>query len=216
MSNHGAPAAGARRIPVTVIGDDPLTRAGLIAHLQSGPDIDLRPATPDGDHRPGVAVVATDRVDRAAVGRLRALSSGWKAVLIVAHLREPELLRALDADVFAILLRHDVTPDRLLRAVRASARHDRDLPADAVGHLVDVVVRLRRADPAGRDDERPPTQRELDVLRLIAEGMETREVAAHLSFSERTVKNVLYGVTARYGLRNRTHAVAHVLREGYL
>ncbi|GAA0242643.1 response regulator transcription factor [Cryptosporangium japonicum] len=216
MSRHGAPADGARRIPVTVLGDDPLTRAGLIAHLRSGPDVDLRAAHPGEDHRPGVAVVAADRVDRAAIGRLTALSSGWTVVLIVAHLREPELLRALDAGVPAILLRHEVTPDRLLRAVRAAARHDRDLPSGAVGQLVDAVVRLRRAGPAGPDDERPPSPRELDVLRLLAEGLETREVAARLSFSERTVKNVLAGVTARYGLRNRTHAVAHALREGYL
>lgn len=216
MTSPGASATGAPRIPVVVFDDDPLTRAGLIAHLRSGPDIDVYAAAPEDERPGGVAVVTADRIERTTAVRLRTLGTTWDVVLIVSHLREPELLRALDAGVPAILFRHEVTAERLLRAVRAAARHDRDLPADAVGQLVDAVVRLGRGGHVRIDDLHPPTARELDVLRLLADGLETREVAARLAISERTVKNVLYGVTARFGLRNRTHAVAHALREGYL
>jgi DNA-binding NarL/FixJ family response regulator len=58
--------------------------------------------------------------------------------------------------------------------------------------------------------------REIDVIRLVAEGLDTREVAAKLCYSERTVKNVLHGMMLRLQLRNRAHAVAYAAREGYL
>ena len=58
--------------------------------------------------------------------------------------------------------------------------------------------------------------REIEVLRLIAEGYDTTEVAKALSYSERTVKNVLHDVTSRLQLRNRSHAVAYALREGLI
>lgn len=58
------------------------------------------------------------------------------------------------------------------------------------------------------------SDREIAVLRLLAQGMSTREVARALSWSERTIKNVVYDLTTRHGLRNRTHAVAVAVRAG--
>ena len=60
------------------------------------------------------------------------------------------------------------------------------------------------------------TQREADVLRLLAEGCDTAEVGRRLFYSERTVKNIIHDVTARLELRNRTHAVAYAIREGLI
>ncbi len=60
------------------------------------------------------------------------------------------------------------------------------------------------------------SQREADILRLIADGLDTAEIATTLSYSERTVKNVIYGVTHRLKLRNRSHAVAYALRAGMI
>jgi DNA-binding NarL/FixJ family response regulator len=56
--------------------------------------------------------------------------------------------------------------------------------------------------------------READVLRLLAEGLGTPEIAARLNYSERTVKNIIHGVLTRWSLRNRAHAVAFALRNG--
>lgn len=58
--------------------------------------------------------------------------------------------------------------------------------------------------------------RERDVLVLFAEGHSTREVAQQLCYSERTIKNVLQEMTTRFGLRNRTQAVAWALRNGWI
>lgn len=60
------------------------------------------------------------------------------------------------------------------------------------------------------------SHREIDVIKLVAEGLETREIAAKLCYSERTVKSVLQGMMLRLNLRNRAHAVAYAAREGYL
>lgn len=54
------------------------------------------------------------------------------------------------------------------------------------------------------------------MIKLVAEGLETREIAAKLCYSERTVKSVLQGMMLRLNLRNRAHLVAYAAREGYL
>ena len=60
------------------------------------------------------------------------------------------------------------------------------------------------------------SDREVDVLRLVAEGYDTGEIARRLAFSERTIKSVLHDVTTRLQLRNRAHAVAFAVREGFI
>jgi DNA-binding NarL/FixJ family response regulator len=196
--------------------DDPLIHAGLTCLLRSSPLIDVRDAARAGEDPDGVAVLFAERMGRLALTALRRLSRTGRVVLIVARLDEQQLLRALDSGVSAILFRHQVSQERLVDAVRAAVRHDPDLPPDAIGHLVNAVQRMRHEVPDPGEAAAPPTDREMDVLRLLADGLETREIAERLTISERTVKNVLHGVTVRYRLRNRTHAVAHALREGYL
>ena len=60
------------------------------------------------------------------------------------------------------------------------------------------------------------TEREIEVLRLVAEGLDTAEIADKLAYSERTIKNVIHDITSRLCLRNRTHAVAWAVREGLI
>ncbi|MFG1924706.1 response regulator transcription factor [Cryptosporangium sp. NPDC048952] len=212
-----APESDRSRIPVTIHCDDPLTRAGLLSHLRTDPLVEPfdAAARPGVGAVGGVAVVLAERVDDLGAARLRRIALNKRVVLVVERLREPELLRALETGVTAIVLRHEATPERLAAAVRSAARGDRDLPSDLLGQLVDVVNRMRR-EPATGTGAHPPTERELEVLRLLAEGWETRAIAEKLAYSERTVKNVLQGLNARFQLRNRTHAVAYALREGYL
>jgi DNA-binding NarL/FixJ family response regulator len=214
-SRPDGPRPDPNRIPVTIHCDDPLTRAGLLSHLRGDPLIE--PFDVSVGAVGGVAVVLAGRLDDLDVARLRRLALNKRVVLVVERMREPELLRALDSGVTAIVLRSDATPERLAAAVRAAARGDRDLPSDLLGQLVDAVNRMRRESADGLlPGAQQLTDRELDVLRLLADGWETRAIAAKLAYSERTVKNVLAGLNARFQLRNRTHAVAYAFREGYL
>ena len=60
------------------------------------------------------------------------------------------------------------------------------------------------------------TDREIKVLKLLADGQDTAEVGRRLFYSERTVKNIVHDVTSRLNLRNRTQAVAYALRQGLI
>ena len=60
------------------------------------------------------------------------------------------------------------------------------------------------------------TDREIKVLKLLAEGLDTAEVGRRLFYSERTVKNIVHDVTSRLNLRNRTQAVVYALRQGLI
>ena len=94
-----------------------------------------------------------------------------------------------------------------------AARH----AALRLGRLLEQMGRLQRQvlNPRGLT-LLGLTAREIEVLRLVADGFENREIADKLSYSERTVKNVLHDITTRLQLRNRAHAVAYALRHGLL
>ncbi|MBR8639392.1 response regulator transcription factor [Streptomyces tuirus] len=205
------------RIPVAVHAPDPISRAGALSQLRRFPEVELREESGSG---PGtVALLIEDVLDDTALTRLRRLvrSEGARAVLVVAALRESELLDVIECGVGAIVWRREATATRLVQAVLAAARGDGDLPADLLGRLINQVGTLHRS-AAGRPGAPASgmTAREVDVLRLVAEGLDTGEIASKLSYSERTVKNVMHGLTTRLHLRNRAHAVAHALREGYI
>ncbi|MER7057310.1 LuxR C-terminal-related transcriptional regulator [Streptomyces sp. NPDC000351] len=204
-----------RRVPVAVSAPDPISREGAVSQLRRHPEIDLRE-----DSGPGtVALLVEDALDEAALTRLRRIvrSEGARAVLVIGTIRESELLDVVECGVGAIVWRHEATAHRLVQAVLAASRGDGDLPADLLGRLISQVGTLHRG-AAGRPGA--PSlglaPREVDVLRLVAEGLDTGEIAGKLSYSERTVKNVMHGLTTRLHLRNRAHAVAYALREGYI
>lgn len=214
------------RIPVLVHASDPITREGALSQLRRRPEITLREPAPAGpadgtaEVAPGtVTVLISDTLDDAAVTRLRRVRrvEGASAVLVVRTLREAQLLDVLGYGIGAIVWRHEATEERLVRAVMAAARGDGDLPADLLGRLINQVSTLHGA-AAGRTGS--PTAglspREVDVLRLVAEGLGTAEIASRLAYSDRTIKNILHEVTTRLHLRNRAHAVAFALREGYI
>ncbi|MCX5037055.1 MULTISPECIES: response regulator transcription factor [Streptomyces] len=210
-----APGIVDRRVPVAVSAPDPISREGAVSQLRRHPEIDLREESGPGT----VALLIEDALDEAALTRLRRIvrSEGARAVLVTGTIRESELLDVVECGVGAIVWRHEATAHRLVQAVLAASRGDGDLPADLLGRLISQVGTLHRG-AAGRPGA--PSlglaPREVDVLRLVAEGLDTGEIAGKLSYSERTVKNVMHGLTTRLHLRNRAHAVAYALREGYI
>ncbi|MFF9454680.1 helix-turn-helix transcriptional regulator [Streptomyces flaveolus] len=203
------------RVPVAVSAPDPISREGAISQLRRHPEVDLREESGPGT----VALLIEDALDETALTRLRRIvrSEGARAVLVVGAIRETELLDVVECGVGAIVWRHEATAHRLVQAVLAASRGDGDLPADLIGRLISQVGTLHRG-AAGRPGA--PSlglaPREVDVLRLVADGLDTGEIAGKLSYSERTVKNVMHGLTTRLHLRNRAHAVAYALREGYI
>jgi DNA-binding NarL/FixJ family response regulator len=136
-------------------------------------------------------------------------------VLIGSSIDDDALMTAVELGVSGVLRRTDATADRIVRLVQAAAAGDGTLPPDLLGRLLGQVSRIQRRTAATRPQS-SLSEREAQVLRLVADGKDTQEIARELSYSERTVKNVLHDVTSRLQLRNRSHAVAYALREGLI
>jgi DNA-binding NarL/FixJ family response regulator len=91
------------------------------------------------------------------------------------------------------------------------------LPPDMLARLLEQVGQLQRQVLAPRGlTFSGLTKRELEVLRLLADGYDTSEVSAKLYYSERTMKNIMHNITSRRELRNRTHAVTYAIKTGLI
>ena len=89
------------------------------------------------------------------------------------------------------------------------------MPEEAVGWLVGRLRTIHRdvLEPRGLTGAGLEV-REVGVIRLLAEGLDTAEIAKRMNYSERTVKSIIHGVLTQRQLRNRAHAVAFALRAG--
>ncbi|MBE1577839.1 response regulator transcription factor [Amycolatopsis roodepoortensis] len=203
------------QIPVLLHATDTITHAGVTAALRSRPEIRF---AEDSDE-PAVVLVIVERLNEEARQLLRSLHCAGRAgiVLVAGEVDDSELLDVVGNGVSAIIRRGDATPDTLVRLVKAAAAGEGALPPDLLGRLLSRVSRLQRdvLQPNGWDLA-GMSQRETKVLRMIADGLETKEIADRLSYSERTVKSILHDITNRFQLRNRAHAVAFALREGLI
>ena len=209
--------AGRTRLPVHVIAADPFSRAGAISQLRAMGDVVLADEDHVGDG--GVALVVADEVDAETVRTIRGLRRRGveRIALLVGRLDDKGLLDAVEAGVGGVIRRSDASPHNLASAMRSVASGDGLLPPDLLGRLLDQVGQLQRQVLAPRGlTFSGLTERELGVLRLLADGHDTAEVGKQLFYSERTVKNIVHDLTSRLELRNRTHAVAYAIREGLI
>ena len=205
------------QLRIALYASDPVSHAGLASYLGARPEFTfVNEEHLDTAH---VFIVSSDRLSAEVVAMLRR-SAAWTVapvVLVINEITESELLTAVDCRVVAILPRNAVTADQFARSVQAAAEGGGVMPQHLVGELLKQVERLQHhvLTPNGVDSH-GFTVREIDVLRLMADGLDTYEIAGKLSWSERTVKNVFYGITHRLKLRNRSHAVAYALRTGII
>lgn len=202
---------------VHVLARDPISQAGVASQLRPRPEVRVA-APPEADDAQIVVVVA-DAVDDETVALLHGLQRGGQAriVLVAGNLNDDDLIRAVETGVVGLVRRTEATPDRLVAVIVAAAAGEGSVPPDLLGRLLTQVGKLQRSvlGPRGISFTGLST-REVEVLRLVADGLDTIEIAGRLSYSERTVKNVLHDVTTRLQLRNRSHAVAYAVREGLI
>jgi len=196
---------------------DPISLAGVVSQLRSRPEVrvveelELDQAT--------VAVVVADQLDDETARIVRALTRGDRPriVLVAAVIDDSTLVTAAEIGVGGMVRRGDATADALVRAIKRVAVGEGEVPADLLGRLLEQVGKLQRQvlTPRGLAFS-GLTPRETEVLRLVADGHDTSEIASQMCYSERTVKNVLHDLTTRLQLKNRTHAVAYAMREGLI
>jgi DNA-binding NarL/FixJ family response regulator len=205
------------RIRVFVFGEDPISQAGVATQLRGRPEVLVVDGT-DIDSAE-VAVVIVDQMGENTARTVHAVQRGGcpRVVLVVSELDDAGLLVAVETGVSGLLRRREATPERLAAAVTSAASGDGTLAPDLLGRLMAQMSRLQRdvlaprgIGPAGLTD------RERDVLRLLADGLDTAEIAGQLAYSERTIKNIIHDLTTRLNLKNRSHAVAYAVKSGLI
>jgi DNA-binding NarL/FixJ family response regulator len=205
------------RIRVFVFGEDPISQAGVATQLRGRPEVLVVDGT-DIDSAE-VAVVIVDQMGDNTARTVHAVQRGGcpRVVLVVSELDDAGLLVAVETGVSGLLRRREATPERLAAAVTSAASGDGTLAPDLLGRLMAQMSRLQRdvlaprgIGPAGLTD------RERDVLRLLADGLDTAEIASQLAYSERTIKNIIHDLTTRLNLKNRSHAVAYAVKSGLI
>ncbi len=206
-----------RRIPVFVYAHDPVLQAGVASQLRGHPDVEV--VQEDRPDDALVAVVVSDQVDASTVTVIRGIQRNGvpRVVAVLSVLDTAGVLAGVEAGACGMIRRAEATTSRLVEAVRSAANGDGTLSPDLLGGLLSRLGNLQN------DVLRPLglsftglNDREVEVLRLVADGFDTEEIAEKLCYSPRTVKNVLHDVTVRYHLRNRSHAVAFALRQGLI
>jgi two-component system response regulator DesR len=200
-------------IRVLIAEDMHIVRGALVALLRLEPDIDVVAEVAAGDEilpaardaRADVAIIDIDLPGMdglTAAGQLHEHLPSCRTVILTSLGRPGTLRRALAAKVGGFLLK-DAPPDKLANAVRGVVAGRR---------MVDGDLALAAWDSV----DCPLTGRELDVLRLIAQGYGTVEVAARLYLSAGTVRNYLTTIVAKLNARNRVDAIRIAQDSGWL
>jgi len=209
----GHPASAGTPTPtrVYVFAKDAILRAGVASQLRRSPSVTLaedHAVDPDG-----VAVVVCDEICEDAISAIRAIkrSCTAKVAVIVNHLTHASAMAAIEAGARAFLPRGEARPDRLVALARsvALASAPPESVAEATGELFgELVPEPPAPEPAGCG----LCERDLQVLRLMADGHSTAGIARDLAYSESTIKNIIHAIVRELGARNRAHAVATALR----
>ncbi|MEV6236886.1 LuxR C-terminal-related transcriptional regulator [Lentzea sp. NPDC051838] len=209
----GATTATPVRVAVTVLAGDARLAGEVVASLNVRRDAGVQVAEHDDAD---VVVVLAELVTDAVVDELAAWErAGQRIVLVAGPLRERYLPRLFGAGVVSVLPYRDVNAGQVMRAVLASSAGRAVVPDVLVRWLVDEVrssqydLLVSQGMLAGG-----LTEREVEVLRRLAEGYDTSRIASELNYSERTIKKIIQDVMSRLRLRNRAHAVSYAMRVG--
>ncbi len=204
-------------VRVLVVDDQALFREALVTLLGARPEVEVVGEAGDGQqaleraaalqpdvvlmdlHMPVLDGIATTR-------RLTVEQPGVRVLALTTFDDDEDVFAALRAGALGYLLK-DVSADRLVEAVLAAARGESVLQPSVAAK---VVARFARLDDAPRSRPQPLvvplSDRELAVLRLVADGRSNREIAAALFLAEGTVKNHVTNVLGKLGARDRTQA----------
>ncbi|MFF2066732.1 response regulator transcription factor [Streptomyces sp. NPDC058200] len=196
---------------------DAIVRAGLVSYLQN--DRRTREVPPGKAQEADVIVVAVDIAGASSLDLLGTLCDKPDArfVLVVGKEWQADVSAAVDRGVRAVLWRDSFSPATFIQTLLTIADGGGSLPPTLQGTLMEQVRWTQREVLAPRGlTASGVSPREVDVLRLVAEGKELYEIATKLSYSERTVKYILYGLMKRLQLRNRAHAVSYAIRAGLI
>jgi DNA-binding NarL/FixJ family response regulator len=212
---------------VMIADDHALFRRGLEMVLEKEPDIDVVGEAHDGQQAvdraqelmPDVVLMDVRMPRRSgieATQRIKEVLPHVQIIVLTNSDEEADLYESIKAGASGYLLK-EISSDEVAEAVRSvHAGHSRISPAMASKLLSEFQSMTKRADD--RQPLAPPrlTDRELQVLRLVAKGMGNRDIAKDLYISENTVKNHIRNILEKLQLHSRMEAVIYAVREKLL
>ncbi|HEY8454540.1 MAG TPA: response regulator transcription factor [Actinopolymorphaceae bacterium] len=204
-------------IRVLIADDHPIVRNGLRGAFAAEADVEVAGEAATGREaveraaRGDVDVVLMDlrmpEMDGVqAISALRERTPDVRVLVLTTFDNESDVLAAIEAGATGYLLK-DAPTEELLRAVRSAYRGEAVLSPSVASHLMGQVRR-----PAGQ----VLSDRELQVLRLVADGASNREAAKRLFISEASIKTHLQHIFDKLGVRDRAAAVGEAYRRGLL
>ncbi|GAA2055685.1 response regulator transcription factor [Catenulispora yoronensis] len=204
-------------IRVLLVDDHPVVRRGLRALLADLPEIELVGEAADGAEaldllereRPDIVLMdlqmGSGMHGVEATRRIAARADAPAVLILTTYSTDADILAAVEAGAAGYLLK-DAPPEELATAVRAAARGETVLAPPVAARLLGRV----RA-------ERPTlSQREAEILELVAEGLANRQISRRLFISEATVKTHLVHIFGKLGVDSRTAAVAAAVQAGLI
>jgi DNA-binding NarL/FixJ family response regulator len=214
-------------VQVFLVDDQQLVRAGFAMILDATPDMAVAGQAGDGQEAldvllganpPEVDVVLMDlrmpRLDGIdATRRLRAGSGGPAVVVLTTFDADDDVLAALRAGASGFLLK-DAGPAELLHAIRVVAAGDALLAPSVTRRLIADFARQPHPGPPFPRTVGALTQRETEVLRLIAHGLSNTEISTTLVIAEQTTKTHVGRILAKLDLRDRAQAVVFAYETG--
>ena len=204
----------AHRIRVLTVDDHPMIRDGIAAAVGAQPDMQIVGEAGNGREaveqyrvlRPDVTLLDLNMPDVNGVDAINAIRTEFpnaRIVVLTTYTGDVLALRALKAGALGYLLKSSLRKE-LLGAIRDVHRGRRHVPAE---------VALAIAEHVGTEDL---SEREIDVIRRVATGLSNKEIGAHLSISEQTVKTYMKSILSKLGANDRSHAITIALERGFI
>jgi NarL family two-component system response regulator LiaR len=207
-------------IRLLIVDDHELVRQGFIAMMGVEPDLDVVGQAADGVEaielarslRPDVILLdlAMPRKDGIEATReIRAENPGARILIITSFAEDDKVYQAVKAGALGYLLK-DSSPEALMRAIHDVCEGRLSLHPDIALKLIEELNRPSDQPPT----EDPLTEREGEVLIMVAKGLSNQEIAERLMVAERTVSAHVSNILGKLHLANRTQAALYALREG--
>ncbi len=212
-----------RRISVLIVDDHSVVRQGVRAFLEAQADLSVVGEAESGEQAVQLAQKYTPDVvlmDLLMLGmngveatrRVKQVSPRSQVIVLTSYYEDENIFPALRAGAISYTLK-DVHPTELVEAVRKAARGESVLHPRVAARVIQGVRESKPTVPAAFGEL---TERELDVLRLIAEGESNATIAGKLVLSEKTVKGHVSNILSKLHIVDRTQAAAFAWQQGLM
>ncbi len=212
------------RTTVLIVDDHSVVRQGVRAFLEAQPDIQVVGEAESGEAAIKLAqeqvpdVVLMDLVMPGgmngveATRHVKAVSPRTQVIVLTSYYEDEHIFPALRAGAISYTLK-DIRSTELVEIIRKAARGESVLHPRVAAHVIQEVRAAKRMVPPAFSDL---TQRELEVLRLIAEGQSNTAIAEKLVLSEKTVKGHVSNILSKLHMLDRTQAAVYAWQEGLM